>query len=144
MKMVPVIGRYNDREKRKIDKMKIKAANTILYCRNWQANVTFYRDGIKLLVLSSNDWFVEFKLNEAARLSVANEVRTTVKSGDGKGLTISLQVADVAQVQAELTEAGISSSPIKEVWGSKAIYVRDPEGNRIEFWEGRAKVERGS
>ena len=144
MKMVPVIGRYNDREKRKIDKMKIKAANTILYCRNWLETVAFYRDGIKLLVLSSNDWFVEFKLNEAARLSVANEVRTTVKSGDGKGLTISLQVADVAQVQAELTEAGISSSPIKEVWGSKAIYVRDPEGNRIEFWEGRAKVERGS
>lgn len=132
------------REKRKIDKMKIKAANTILYCRNWQETVAFYRDGIKLLVLSSNDWFVEFKLNEAARLSVANEARATVKSGDGRGLTISLQVADVVQVQAELTEAGISSSPIKEVWGSKAIYVRDPEGNRIEFWEGRAKVERGS
>lgn len=127
-----------------IPRMKIKAANTILYCRNWQETVAFYRDGIKLLVLSSNDWFVEFKLNESARLSVANEVRTTVKSGDGKGITISLQVVDVEQVQAELTEAGISSSPIKEVWGSKAIYVRDPEGNRIEFWEGRAKVERGS
>lgn len=88
--------------------MKIKAANTILYCRNWQETVAFYRDGIKLLVLSSNDWFVEFKLNEAARLSVANEARATVKSGDGKGLTISLQVVDVVQVQAELTEAGIS------------------------------------
>lgn len=124
--------------------MKIKAANTILYCRNWQETVAFYRDGIKLLVLSSNDWFVEFKLNEAARLSVANETRATVKSGDGKGITISLQVADVVQAQAELTEAGISSSPIKEVWGSNAIYVRDPEGNRIEFWEGRAKAERGS
>lgn len=123
--------------------MKVKAANTILYCRNWQETVAFYRDGIKLLVLSSNDWFVEFKLNEAARLSVANEARATVKSGDGKGITISLQVADVAQVQAGLMEAGIPSSPIREVWGSKAIYVRDPEGNRLEFWEGRAKVERG-
>jgi catechol-2,3-dioxygenase len=124
--------------------MRIKAANTILYCRNWRETVAFYRDGIKLLVLSSNDWFVEFKLNEAARLSVANETRATVKSGAGKGITISLQVADVVQAQAELTEADISSSPIKEVWGSKAIYVQDPEGNRIEFWEGRAKAERGS
>ena len=86
---------------------------------------------------------MEFKLNEAARLSVADEARTTVKSGDGKGITISLQVADVVQVQTELTQAGISSTPIKEVWGSKAVYVRDPEGNRLEFWEGRAKVERG-
>ncbi len=50
-------------------------------------------------MLSSNDWFVEFKLNEASRLSVANEVRTTMKSGDGKGVTISLQVVDVEQVQ---------------------------------------------
>lgn len=123
--------------------MKIKAANTILYCRNWQETVAFYRDGIKLLMLSSNDWFVEFKLNEAARLSVADEVRATVKSGDGKGITISLQVANVVEVQTELNQAGISSTPIKEVWGSKAIYVRDPEGNRLEFWEGRAKVERG-
>ncbi len=123
--------------------MKIKAANTILYCRNWQETVAFYRDGIKLLVLSSNDWFVEFKLNEAARLSVANDARTSVKSGDGKGITISLQVADIEKVQAELLEARISPTPIKEVWGSRAIYVRDPEGNRLEFWEGRAKVERG-
>lgn len=122
--------------------MKIKAANTILYCKKWHETVAFYRNGINLLALSSNDWFVEFKLNEAARLSVANESRTTIKSGDGKGITISLQVADVKQVQAELTEAGIASTPIKEVWGSQAIYVHDPEGNRLEFWEGRAKVER--
>lgn len=124
--------------------MKIKAANTILYCRNWRETVAFYRDGLKLLLLSSNDWFAEFKLNEMSRLSVADETRATVKSGDGKGITISLQVNGLEQVQAELAEAGIPSSPIKEVWGSKAIYIHDPEGNRLEFWEGRAKVERGS
>ncbi len=122
--------------------VKIKAANTILYCKQWQETVAFYRDGIKLLVLSSNDWFVEFKLNEMSRLSVANEARTSVKSGSGNGLTISLQVNDVEQIQAELLEAGIHSTGIKEVWGSKALYVHDPEGNRLEFWGGRAKAER--
>lgn len=124
--------------------MKIKAVNTILYCRKWQETVAFYRDGIKLLVLSSNDWFVEFKLNEIARLSVADESHTSVKSGDGKGVTISLQVADLEQTRTELSEAGIETSSVKEVWGSKAIYVRDPEGNRLEFWEGRAKAERNA
>lgn len=124
--------------------LKIKSANTILYCKQWQETVSFYRDGIKLLVLLSNDWFVEFKLNEMSRLSVANEVRASVKSGSGRGVTISLQVADLEQTLAELKEAGINSSPVKEVWGAKAVYVRDPEGNRIEFWEGRAKVERRS
>lgn len=120
--------------------MKIKAANTILYCKKWEETVTFYRDGLKLLIISSNDWFVEFKLNEQSRLSVANEARTSIDSGDGKGITVSLQVADIVQAQAELLEAGITITSIKEVWGSKAIYLHDPEGNRLEFWMGRAKA----
>lgn len=124
--------------------MKIKSTNTILYCKQWQETVAFYRDGIKLLALLSNDWFVEFKLNETSRLSVADESCASVKSGNGKGVTISLQVADLEQTVAELKEAGIQSTPVKEVWGAKAVYVRDPEGNRIEFWEGRAKAERRS
>ncbi len=124
--------------------MKIKSTNTILYCKKWQETVAFYRDGIKLLALLSNDWFMEFKLNEMSRLSVADETRASVKSGGGKGVTISLQVADLEQALADLKEAGIQSTPIKEVWGSRTIYVHDPEGNRLEFWEGRAKFERSS
>jgi catechol 2,3-dioxygenase-like lactoylglutathione lyase family enzyme len=120
--------------------VKIKAANTILYCKKWQETIAFYKDGLKLLVISSNDWFVEFKLNEMSRLSVADETRASIKSGDGKGITISLQVIDIEQTRTELMEAGIMPTPIKEVWGSKAIYVRDPEGNRLEFWAGRAKA----
>ena len=120
--------------------MKIKAANTILYCEKWQETVAFYKNGLKLLIISSNDWFVEFKLNEMSRLSVANEARTSIDSGDGKGITISLQVADIDQTRSELMETGIVPTLIKDVWGSKAMYVRDPEGNRLEFWMGRAKV----
>ena len=92
------------------------------------------------MVLSSNEWFVEFKLNEMSRLSVANEARTSIGSSEGRGITVSLQVVDIEQTQAELGEAGINSTPIKEVWGAKAIYVHDPEGNRLEFWSGRARA----
>jgi catechol 2,3-dioxygenase-like lactoylglutathione lyase family enzyme len=120
--------------------VKIKATNTILYCRNWQETVEFYRTGLKLLVLSSNDWFVEFKLNEMSRLSVANEARTSIKSGEGRGITVSLQVADIEQTRNELIEAGVTPTAIKDVWGAKAIYVSDPAGNRLEFWSGKAKA----
>ncbi|MCE9646002.1 MAG: VOC family protein [Chloroflexi bacterium] len=120
--------------------MKIKAANTILYCKKWRETVDFYRDGLKLLVISSNEWFVEFKLNESARLSVADEARTSVKSGDGKGITISLQVQDLQALHSELIETGFDPGPVKEVWGSQAFYLHDPEGNRLEFWAGRAKA----
>lgn len=120
--------------------MKIKAANTILYCKKWQETVDFYRNGLKFLVIFSNDWFVEFKINESSRLSVANEARTSIDSSGGKGITISLQVADIEQTRVELMDAGIVSTPIKEVWGSHVMYVHDPEGNRLEFWMGRAKA----
>ena len=120
--------------------VKVKSTNTILYCKKWQETVEFYRTGLKLLVLSSNEWFVEFKLNEMSQVSVANEARTSIKSSDGKGITISLQVADVEQTHHELIEAGFIPTPIKDVWGVKAIYVRDPEGNRLEFWSGRARA----
>jgi catechol 2,3-dioxygenase-like lactoylglutathione lyase family enzyme len=120
--------------------VKIKSTNTILYCKKWEETVEFYRTGLKLLVLSSNEWFVEFKLNEMSRLSVANEARTSIDSSGGKGITVSLQVADIEQTQAELIAAGINSTPIKEVWGAKDIYIHDPEGNRLEFWSGRAKA----
>ncbi len=120
--------------------MKIKAVNTILYCKKWEETVAFYRDGLKLPILSSTDWFVEFKLNEMTRLSAANESRASIKSGDGNGVTISIQITDIEQMQADLLDAGIDSSPVKDVWGARAIYVRDPEGNRLEFWAGRAKA----
>jgi len=51
-----------------------------------------------------------------------------------------LQVADVEETRAEFVEAGFNPTPIKEIWGSKAIYIHDPEGNRLEFWSGRAKA----
>ena len=50
---------------------------------------------------------MEFKLNEMSRLSVADETRTSIKSGDGGGITISLQVSDIEQTRAELMDAGI-------------------------------------
>lgn len=46
---------------------------------------------------------------------------------------MSLQVADMDQTGAELIEAGITLTPVREVWGSKAMYIRDLEGNRLGF-----------
>ncbi len=120
--------------------MKIKAVNTILYCKNWEETVAFYQHDLKLSTLSSTDWFVEFKLNENARLSVANETRASVKSGQGQGLTISLQVSDLEQTRSELIAGGLSPTPIKEIWGSQTCYLYDPEGNRLELWDGQAKT----
>jgi catechol-2,3-dioxygenase len=109
-----------------------------LYCKKWIETVAFYKSGLKLPVTASNDWFVEFKLNAIARLSVADEARASIKSNHGSGITIGLQVEDVETTRMQLMEAGLRPTEIKEVWGAKAIYIHDPEGNRIEFWAGQA------
>jgi hypothetical protein len=122
--------------------MKIKAANAILYCKKWQEVVAFYRDGLKLLILSSNDWFVEFKLNEMSRLSVADEARTSIDSSDGKGITISLQIVDIEQTQAELLEAGIIPTPIRKFGFQRQSTSMTPRGIDLNFgWDGQRRNE---
>ncbi len=81
---------------------------------------------------------MEFKLNATARLSVADKSQASIKSNHGNGITIGLQVKNVETTRMQLMEAGLHPTEIKKVWGAKAIYIYDPEGNRIEFWAGLA------
>ena len=119
--------------------MPIKSSNIILYCKKFEEMVSFYQTTLRLPVTTSTDWFVEFKLTRTSRLSVANESRTSIKSGSGKGITIGLQVTDVETAHTQLENAGLTPTALKEVWGARVFYVFDPEGNRIEFWSGHAK-----
>ena len=100
----------------------------------------FYKTGIALPITTSTEWFVEFKLTQTSRISVADESRTSIKSGGGRGITIGLQVRDIETTRNQLEKAGLEPTAVKEIWGAKAFYVFDPEGNRIEFWSGRAKA----
>ena len=134
-----ILSSIFDPRKRLDTVMQIKSANIILYCKKWAETVTFYRSGLTLPVTASTDWFVEFQVTTTSRLSVADESRTSVKSAGGKGITITLQVADIKATRARLENAGLSPTAVKEIWGAKAFYVFDPEGNRIEFWSGRPK-----
>lgn len=115
--------------------MNIKTANTILYCQRWRETVAFYKTHLGFEVTSSHPWFVEFKLNGASRLSIADEAKTSMNSAGGKGITITLEVDDIEEAHRYLNEAGIHPPPIKDhAWGARVIHIYDPEGNRIEFW----------
>ena len=115
--------------------MKIKTTNTILYCRKWEETVIFYKTQLRLQVTTSREWFVEFKLNEASRLSIADEARTSIDSSGGEGITITLEVDDIEMIHLYLNEVGLNPTPIKDhAWGARVIHIYDPEGNRLEFW----------
>ncbi len=112
----------------------IQRSATILYCRRWRQTVGFYRDVIGLPVTLEKPWFVEFTLNGSARLAVADARRATVASSGGAGLTLSWQVENVLAVHRRMADAGVSVTAVRNIWGAKAFFVFDPEGNRIEIW----------
>jgi catechol 2,3-dioxygenase-like lactoylglutathione lyase family enzyme len=115
--------------------LSIKSTNIILYCRHWTETVAFYRDGLGWPILFASEWFVEFQITETSRLSVANEQRATLKSNQGAGITLTLQVEDSEAVWHLLQDRGLTVGPLKNhAWGARVFYFYDPEGHRLEIW----------
>lgn len=114
----------------------VQRSNTVLYCDRWTETVGFYRDVLGFTVNFENDWFVEFAVHPGAFVSVADAARSSIRSGDGAGLTLSWQVADVDTVRTALIGAETSVGEPATRFGARVVDVFDPAGNRIEFWSG--------
>lgn len=112
----------------------VERTNTVLYCDRWADVVAFYRDRLGLTVAFENDWFVEFAVHAGGFLSVANAARSSIRAGDGAGITLSWQVADVTDVRSAIAEAGVEVGDLSRRFGADVFDVFDPAGNRIEFW----------
>ncbi len=109
-------------------------ANTILYCRSWEATVGFYRGVLGLPVSFENEWFVEFHLGDSAYLSIADASRASIGAVEGQGITLAWQVGNLEDVYSQLQGAGVDVTPRKRRWGAWVFYCHDPEGHRLEFW----------
>ena len=115
--------------------MDIQIASTIFYCRKFEETVVFYRESIGLKVTAAKSWFVEFELNEAARLAIADAGRASVGAIGGRGVTLTLKVEDIGKLRTRLIGENLDAGPVMDhPWGARVFHIRDPEGNRIEFW----------
>jgi catechol 2,3-dioxygenase-like lactoylglutathione lyase family enzyme len=112
----------------------INRSNTILYCDRWEETVSFYRDVVKLPVLTGKSWFVEFQLTPGACLSVAAAAHASIASAGGAGVTLSWRVENVDAVRNRLMAGGVEVTPLRTIWGARSCFLFDPEGNRIELW----------
>ena len=116
--------------------MKIKIANTILYCGKWVETVRFYRDHLNLPISFSTDWFVEFYMGTTSRLSIADEKRSCIKSCNGTGITLSLEVENIDNAWECAKKASLQPTMIKaHPWDARVFYLFDPEGHRVEIWQ---------
>lgn len=109
--------------------------NTMLYCQPWHEVVAFYGDTLGLPVHARNSWMVEFSLGPQIFLSVADASRTSVAPGDGRGLTISLQVPALSEWQRLLEQQEVPCQPVEHADGARGLFFRDPAGNRLEVWQ---------
>ena len=115
--------------------MNIEAVNMILYCENWANAIAFYRDVLGFSVKASTDWLVEFAVAPGACLSVADARRTTIVPAGGAGVTLTFKVDQLADVRETLLKRKLAVDPIRNCrMGGQAFFLRDPEGNRLEFW----------
>jgi catechol-2,3-dioxygenase len=115
--------------------MKIETVNTILYCDHWKETTAFYRDTLDLPIQTENDWFIEFQLTASACLSIADARRTTQRSAQGTGITLTFKVTDLKNIWDHLAEMNIEPEPIRtSKMGGQAFFFRDPEGTRLECW----------
>jgi hypothetical protein len=98
--------------------------------------VRFYRDQLQLPVNFSTDWFIEFYLTPNARLSIADEKRSTIKSSSGNGITLTLEVEEIELVHKQLDNLGLKPTAIrKHPWEAMVFHLIDPENNRLEVWQ---------
>ncbi len=107
--------------------------NTILYSEPFQETVDFYRWLLNQAGVELEEWLVEFSIVNAACLSVADASRCSVPAGDGRGLTVSWQVASLEKAIADL-EARRIRYQRRSRMGGDCLLFRDPAGNRIEVW----------
>jgi 2-polyprenyl-3-methyl-5-hydroxy-6-metoxy-1,4-benzoquinol methylase/predicted enzyme related to lactoylglutathione lyase len=115
--------------------MNIETCNTILYCEKWSETTAFYRDALSLPVNVASDWMIEFAVAPNSCLSVADARRTSIQPSRGAGITLTFKVADLNGVHAKLEAKNIAVDPIRDCkMGGQAFFLRDPEGNRLEFW----------
>ena len=113
----------------------LSGINTILCCHTWQEAVDVYATVPSLPATRLADWLVEFEIRPGANLSIADTRRTKLRSAGGAGITITFEVEEIGAVWRRPRQQHVPTEPIRSSpFGGKALFLRAPEGNRLEFW----------
>lgn len=110
----------------------------ILYVRDVEAAVGFFRDVLGLRHRFTRDGYAEFGTG-AAKLGLLQEERATHLIGEappgGGGSEILFLVDDVDREAERLRGAGarILSGPEDRPWGHRTLHLEGPEGHIVEL-----------
>lgn len=109
----------------------IESFHTILYCRKWDACVSFYRDILGFEEAEIKPGFVEVQVNPGSRIGLLR----SAKNDNPGWVILTFRVGDVDKMHDRLSARCTDVSAVKlHSWGARLFALRDPEGRRLEFW----------
>ena len=111
----------------------------VLYARDLETSVAFYRDVVGLAVKLEGDGYVEFVtrgtkfgLYDRARLGGLIG-REATDGGPAGQLVFLVRDADAQAERLQCMGVEILAGPVDRPWGHRTLHVPDPDGNVVEF-----------
>jgi lactoylglutathione lyase len=112
----------------------------ILFVRDLERSVAFYRDVIGLPFKLQGDGYVEFA-TQGARFGLYDRNRLGELTGQGTGPPghpggeVVFLVEDVDAEAERLREAGVTilRGPLDRAWGHRTLHLEDPDGFVVEL-----------
>jgi lactoylglutathione lyase len=123
---------------------------SVLFVRNLDRCLTFYRDTLGLEVQNSDAHSAAFKMEDiyfllldpsaAASLIDSEEGELKIKIEGGPWGLLAAEVEDVDAAYEELSAKGVTfrRPPTDQPWGKRTAHFADPEGN---LWEINQPIE---
>ena len=116
---------------------------TVLFVRDLDKCVAFYRDTVGLQVQDSNADSVGFSLGDqyflllevSAAAHLISEEALDLKIEGGPRMLLAASVENVDAAYQELKDKGVTflRPPADQSWGLRTAYFADPEGNTWEI-----------
>ena len=111
----------------------------VLYARDLETSVAFYRDVVGLAVKLEGDGYVEFVtrgtkfgLYDRARLGGLIG-REATDGGPAGQLVFLVRDADAQAERLQGMGVEILAGPVDRPWGHRTLHFPDPDGNVVEF-----------
>ncbi|MBN2320378.1 MAG: VOC family protein [Acidobacteria bacterium] len=109
----------------------VESFHVILFCRKWDACVSFYRDTLGFKEVDIKPGFVEVQVTPGARIGLLR----SAKNDDPGCVILSFRVGDVDKMYDMLSKRCSEITAVRvHPWGARLFELRDPEERRLEFW----------
>ena len=116
-------------------KLAVESYHTVLFCRKWDACVSFYRDILGFEVVDTRTGFVEVQVTPDSRIGLLRSGKEDDPANSDSTLILSFRVGDVDKIHKILSARCKEVTAVKKhPWGARLFELRDPEERRLEFW----------